>query len=58
MIDLTYKDDTSSDAFHLGWIYNRLVNIHGENPQVDYMLRLKSIVEEKLEETRSGTLKR
>ncbi len=31
---------------HLQFIYNRLVNVYGENPNVDYMLRLKIILDE------------
>jgi hypothetical protein len=30
---------------HLEWIYDRLVNVHGENPNFDYMLKLKEISE-------------
>ena len=35
----------STDAEHLQWIYSRLVAVHGENPQYDYMRRLKEIIE-------------
>jgi hypothetical protein len=31
------------DLEHLNWIYNRLVNVHNENPAVDYMRRLFKI---------------
>ena len=34
----------SKDKQHLEWIYNRLVEIHNENPNVDYMLKLKKII--------------
>jgi len=27
------------------WIYERLVNVYGENPNVDYMRRLKTIID-------------
>jgi hypothetical protein len=27
------------------WIYDRLVNVHGENPQVDYLIRLSEIIQ-------------
>ena len=27
------------------WIYNRLVNVHGENKNYDYMHRLKAITD-------------
>ncbi len=30
---------------HLEWIYQRLVVVYGENPQYDYMLNLKLIVD-------------
>jgi len=29
----------------LTWIYNRLVNVYGENPNLDYMIRLKTIID-------------
>lgn len=29
---------------HLQFIYDRLVNVHGEKSNVDYMLRLEEIV--------------
>lgn len=28
------------------WIYDRLVNVHGENPNVDYMLSLKECIDD------------
>jgi hypothetical protein len=31
---------------HLQFIYNRLVNVYGENPNVDYMMRFKEILDE------------
>jgi hypothetical protein len=34
----------SNDYNHLTWIYNRLIHVHGENPQYDYMLRLEEII--------------
>jgi hypothetical protein len=30
---------------HLEWIYNRLIEIHNENPNYDYMLKFKEIIE-------------
>lgn len=33
----------SVDSEFLSWIYDRLVEVHGENPNVDYMRKLKSI---------------
>jgi hypothetical protein len=35
----------SNNQKHLEWIYNRLVSIHKENPNVDYMLRLRRIID-------------
>lgn len=29
----------------LTWIYNRLVNVCGENPKLDYMIRFKAIID-------------
>lgn len=40
--ELNFKN---TDRNHLEWIYDRLMNIHGENPDLDYMLKLKSISE-------------
>lgn len=33
------------DIKHLTWIYERLVHVHNENPNLDYMIRLKQIVD-------------
>ena len=33
------------DIKHLTWIYERLVHVHNENPNSDYMIRLKQIVD-------------
>ena len=30
---------------HLQFIYNRLVNVYGEEPRLDYMIRLKEILD-------------
>ena len=32
------------DSEHLQWIHDRLVNAHGENPDVDYLIRLRGII--------------
>lgn len=32
---------------HLRWIYSRLVNLYGENPNMDYMVKLKDIIDRK-----------
>ncbi len=34
-----------NDKDFLTWIHARLVNIHGENPNIDYMRRLKKLTE-------------
>ena len=33
-----------NDAEFLQWIYSRLQNVHEENPNVDYMIRLRGII--------------
>lgn len=33
------------DIKHLTWIYERLVHVHNENPNTDYMIRLKQILD-------------
>lgn len=30
---------------HLEWLYNRLIQVHNENPNYDYMLRYKEIID-------------
>jgi hypothetical protein len=35
----------STDIGHVEWIYNRLIHVYNESPNVDYMLRLRSIIE-------------
>lgn len=34
-----------TDAEHLTWIRDRLINVHGENPNSDYMIRLNEIID-------------
>lgn len=34
----------ASEQKHLKFIYDRLVHVHSENPNYDYMLRLKEII--------------
>ena len=34
-----------TDKEIIKWIYGRLINHHGENPQYDYMLRLEQIID-------------
>ena len=35
---------TREDADHLSFIYERMAHVHGENQQVDYMLRFRKII--------------
>lgn len=39
------NESPSNDAEFLEWLYVRLVGIHGENPNTDYMQNLTSIIE-------------
>ena len=36
--------DTKTDSQHLAWIRNRLVEVHGENENVDFIKRMDSII--------------
>jgi hypothetical protein len=31
---------------HLEWIYGRMIYVHGENENVDYMIRFREILEQ------------
>ena len=33
---------------HINWIYNRLINKHQENPNVDYMILFKKTIDKQL----------
>jgi len=33
-----------TDREFLVWLHNRLEHVHGENPHVDYMYKLRSII--------------
>lgn len=33
------------DVKHLEWLYNRMLNVYNENPQYDYMIRFKAILD-------------
>jgi hypothetical protein len=33
------------DIEHLEWLYNRMLNVHGENENYDYMIRFKNIID-------------
>lgn len=39
-----YPESKEKQKQHLEWIYNRLIHIHGENPNYDYMLKFKEII--------------
>ena len=47
---LKYPEQTEPLNFmsdnHLQWIYDRMVYQLGQNPNVDYMIKLKSIIDE------------
>lgn len=34
----------TQDANHLKFIYDRMINLHGVNPDVDYMIKFASII--------------
>ena len=34
-----------NDHDFLNWIHERLQNVHGEDPRVDYMQKLKTIIQ-------------
>jgi len=34
-----------TDREFLTWLHERLEHVHGENPQMDYMYKLRSIIE-------------
>lgn len=36
---------TSKDWSHLEWIYLRMVHVHSENPDVDYMVLFREIID-------------
>jgi hypothetical protein len=40
----------TTDSQHLQWIYDRLINKHGEKPNVDYIIRFKSIIDDMQQE--------
>jgi hypothetical protein len=39
----TYTD-TDRDKEFLQWLYDRLVNVYGENPNVDFVIKLRKII--------------
>jgi hypothetical protein len=43
--DKEFMEDLTDKKF-LQWIFDRLENVHGENPSYDYMYRLKAIIKD------------
>jgi hypothetical protein len=39
-------NNSEEDIKHLQWIYDRMVNVHGENENYDYMIKFKEIIEQ------------
>lgn len=39
-----HRADCKCDRCILQWFYDRLVNVHKENPNYDYMQRLEKII--------------
>ena len=35
-----------SDSEHLQWIHDRIVNVYGENENVDFLIRFRTIINE------------
>ncbi len=44
------KDQMNRKLVHLQFLYNRLLHVHGENENYDYMLRFAEIIKELNEE--------
>ena len=41
-----------SDSEHLQWIHDRIVNVYGENENVDFLIRFRTIINEFLNKTK------
>jgi hypothetical protein len=39
---------TKFDVLHLEWIYNRMIEVHNENPNYDFMIKFKQIIAQNL----------
>lgn len=39
-----YPENEEKQKQHLEWIYQRLIHVHKENPNYDYMLKFKEII--------------
>ncbi len=35
-----------TNSQHLNWLFDRLVEVHNENPNYDYMVRFRKIIDE------------
>jgi hypothetical protein len=40
-----WREKKVQDSAFLNWIHDRLANVHGENKDVDYMIRLRQVIE-------------
>jgi plasmid replication initiation protein len=36
---------TNKEKEHLLWLYNRIINVYGENENVDFLIKFKEIIE-------------
>ena len=45
---------TKEEIKHINWMYNRLTSVHKENPNLDYMMRFKEIIDQQLTLTDVG----
>ena len=39
---------TKDEIKHINWMYNRLTCVHKENPNLDYMIKFKEIIDQQL----------
>ncbi len=46
-VDAVKNIQDQSEATHLRWIYHRLINIHKEKENYDYMLKFNEIIKSK-----------
>ena len=47
-----------SDTEHLQWIHDRIVNVYGENENVDFLIRLRTIINERLKQNKEDEIRR
>jgi hypothetical protein len=40
-----YNFNKSVDKQHLEWIYNRMITVYNEDPNIDYMITFKTIMD-------------